>query len=59
MSKPCLHAFAYECAHCNERRCMACNEPAPDTEQIKTAVRWCPAHEVDGKMGRLSTYGQR
>jgi hypothetical protein len=48
----CSHAAAYECAHCNERRCMACNEVC-NTENIKTAVRFCPTHHEDGIHGRL------
>ena len=44
--------YAYECAYCHERRCMECDERS-ESEQIKTAVRWCPAHREDGLMGRL------
>lgn len=47
---------AYECAHCNERRCMECNEVSM-SEEIKTAVRWCPTHHEDGRMGRLIPTG--
>lgn len=52
----CPHANAYDCAYCNERRCMKCDEPCPQTESVKTAVRWCPTHREDGRMGKLDTY---
>jgi hypothetical protein len=43
---------AYECAYCNEKRCMRCNGLST-SEEIKTAVRWCPAHHAAGRMGYL------
>jgi hypothetical protein len=49
---PCQHRCAYECAACLEQRCMECDEPCT-SEEIKTAVRWCPTHREDGREGRL------
>ncbi len=47
---------AYECAHCNEKRCMECDERST-CEEVKTAVRWCPTHREAGREGRLQPMG--
>lgn len=49
----CPHRNAYDCAHCDERRCMECNEPCPDTDSVKSCVRFCPMHKADGILGKL------
>lgn len=51
----CGCSFAYECAHCRVRLCWSCDMSSV-VENIKTAVKWCPDHERDGKMGRLSFF---
>lgn len=46
----CTHHSVYECAICNEMRCMECDEPTK-SDSVKTAVRWCPTHREAGRRG--------